>query len=68
MKMKKTPWHKRIYALYKGENLIADGTIGEIHRKSGKTVEYLRWMTYPTYEKRCRGSEKRLQMVLLDED
>ena len=58
----------RIYALYKSEDLLADGTIEEISEKTGKTTKYLKWMTYPTYKKRCKPNGKRLQMVLLEDD
>lgn len=64
----KIPWHKRIYALYKGESFVTEGTIREISKESGKTVDFLKWMTYPTYEKRCGDSTKRLRMVSLDDE
>lgn len=63
----KIPWHKRIYALYKGELFMSEGTIREISRETGKTVDFLKWMTYPIYEKRCGNGPKRLRMVPLDE-
>lgn len=40
----------KIYALYKGENLIADGTIQEIHERTGKSVDTLLFMTCPVYK------------------
>lgn len=40
----------KIYALYKGENLIADGTIQEIHERTGKKVDTLLFMTCPVYK------------------
>lgn len=58
----------KIYALYKGEDLLADGTIQEISEKTGKTTDFLKWMTYPTYKERCKPNGKRLQMVLLEDD
>lgn len=41
----------RIYALYKGEQNLADGTLEEIARKTGKTYKSLKWMTYPSYKR-----------------
>ncbi len=38
-----------IYALYKGEQNLADGTLAEIAMKTGKTYNTLKWMTYPSY-------------------
>lgn len=61
------PWHKRVYALYKGEEYIADGTIRELSRKTGKSVGWLRWMTKPAYQRRVEASKKRLQLVSLDD-
>lgn len=58
----------KIYALYKGEDLLADGTIQEISEKTGKTLYHLRWMTYPTHQRRCKPSGNRMQMILLEED
>lgn len=63
----KIPWHKRIYALYKGDQFISEGTIREIHRETGKSIEFLKHMTYPVYEKRCGNGPNRLRMILLDE-
>lgn len=64
----KTPWHKRVYALYKGEQFITEGTIREISRETGKTIDFLKYMTRPVYEKRSIGSRNRLKMILLDVD
>ena len=61
------PWHKRIYALYKGETFLSEGTINEISKETNKTVNFLRWMTHPTYKKRCGDSQKRLRLIELDE-
>lgn len=55
----------KIYALYKGEDFIADGTIQEIHEKTGKSVEFLKYMTYPIYAKRIKNSKNRLTMTEL---
>ena len=63
----KIPWHKRVYALYKGDQFITDGTIREIHRETGKSINFLKYMTYPTYEKRCVNGPNRLRMISLDE-
>lgn len=63
----KIPWHKRIYALYKGEQFITEGTIREIHRETGKSINFLRYMTYPIYEKRCGNGLNRVRMVPLDD-
>lgn len=63
----KIPWHKRIYALYKGEQFIAEGTIREISKATGKTIDFLKYMTYPIYEKRSENGINRLKMISLDD-
>ena len=66
--LEKNPWYKREYALYKGDNFITIGTIMEISIETGKSIDFLRWMTYPTYEKRSRNGKKRLKLVLIEDD
>ena len=62
----KLPWHKKVYALYKGDNFIAEGTLREISRETGKSVDFLRYMTYPAYERKCGVGENRLRLYSLD--
>jgi len=63
----KIPWHKQIYALYKGEQFVAEGTIQEISRETGKTIDFLKYMTRPIYQKRSANGKKRLKMISLDD-
>ena len=58
----------RIYALYKGEELLADGTIEEISEQTGKRIKHLKFLTSPVYKKRCKPNGKAMQMVLLEDD
>lgn len=63
-----------IYALYKGEQNLADGTLAEIAMKTGKTYNTLKWMTYPSYKKRLQERSHRghrsgvLELVDLGEE
>ena len=60
-----------IYAIYKGEQNLADGTLAEIARKTGKTYNTLKWMTYPSYKKRLQEWSHRsgvLELVDLGEE
>lgn len=50
---------RHIYALYKGEQNLADGTLEEIARKTGKTYKSLKWMTYPSYKERLQEQSHR---------
>ncbi|MFJ6264236.1 hypothetical protein ACIQGW_04340 [Lysinibacillus xylanilyticus] len=63
----KIPWHKRIYALYKGDQFITEGTIREISKVTGKTIDFLKYMTYPIYGKRSINGKYRLKMISLDD-
>ncbi|MFS0784765.1 hypothetical protein [Bacillus sp. 1P06AnD] len=62
------PWYKRIYALYKGEEFVAVGTIREISTETKKTIDFLLYMTYPSYRKRIQKSKKRLNLILLEDE
>ena len=62
-----TPLEEREYALYKGEELIADGTIEEIHEATGIPIRNLKFMTYPAYHERSKNAIDRKIMVRLDE-
>lgn len=54
------------YALYKGEECLAIGTIREIAEKMKVKVRTITFYKTPTYKKRCKNSNKRLTMVELD--
>lgn len=43
----------KIYALYKGDEYIADGTLEEIAEKTGKKPASLKWMLTPAAKKRA---------------
>lgn len=73
METKIKPKSDRVYALYKGDKFIADGTPREIARKTGKKFDHLMFMTRPTYAKRALTDKKyktkgRLEMVELEDD
>ncbi|MES5929768.1 hypothetical protein QCI77_27920 [Bacillus cereus group sp. MG9] len=62
------PWDKQIFALYQGDNFIAEGTILEISKKTNKALSFLRWMKTPSYSN-IRGDSKRcLRLILLDDE
>lgn len=61
-------WRKRVYALYKGETFITEGTIMEISRETNKSISFLKYMTCPVYERRCGDSQKRMRMISLDDE
>lgn len=54
------------YALYKGEECLAIGTLKEIAEKMKVKVKTIYFYTTPTYKRRCKKSNNRLTMVCLD--
>ncbi|MFG3612399.1 MULTISPECIES: hypothetical protein [Rummeliibacillus] len=58
---------QRIFALYKGDTNICDGTLREIEEKSGVPLSYLKRMTYPVYEKRMSESKNVRNRMILEE-
>jgi len=48
---------KKIYALYKGETLIADGTKQEIAEQMGVKLRTINFYMTPTYKKRGKGDK-----------
>lgn len=57
----------KIYALYKGEELIADGTLKEIAAKTGLKYKTVQFYHTPTYAKRVKSADRRV-LVLIDEE
>lgn len=45
----------RIWALYKGEEMLSVGTVKEIARDTGKKPNTLLFMTTPAYKKRAEN-------------
>lgn len=59
----------RQYALYKGDEFIAEGTPREIARKTGKTFDSLMFYTTPAYGRRIEKAKSgRLEMVEIEDD
>lgn len=56
---------EKIYALYKGEELLADGTLREISAKMGVKIRTLYFLSSPAYKKRCRSKNCR-EVICLD--
>ena len=60
-----TPKRERFYALYKGEEMLAEGTVAQIARDTGKTIKSLLFMTCPCYS-RLLASRKRKEVGALE--
>jgi len=60
---------EKIYALYKGEQNLMDGTLEQIARARGISYETARFMTSPVYKKRVENAKRgRLELVEITEE
>lgn len=55
----------KIYALYKGEELLASGTIIQIAYTMGVKYQTIKFYTTPAYKKRCKNGKNRRELVKL---
>ena len=53
------------YALYKGEECLAIGTIKEIAKIMNVKEKTIYFYTTPTYKKRCKASKRRRELIKL---
>lgn len=58
--------YRQIYAAYRGETNIADGTAEELGRKLGVKPKTIRKWATPSYHKRNQG--RRIVVVKLDRE
>lgn len=54
---------KKEYALYKGEECLAIGTIREIAKQMKVKYRTIYFYTMPTYKRRCKNGKNRRVMV-----
>ena len=55
----------KIYALYKGDKLLADGTLLQIAHKMGVKLKTIKFYKTPTYLKRRKNSKNFRELVEL---
>lgn len=55
----------KIYALYKGETLIASGTMVQIAYKTGVKLRTIQFYKTPTYKKRRKSGKNFRELVEL---
>lgn len=63
--VKKVKKSAGIFALYAGERNIADGTLEEISRQTGRSLDSLRRYLTPSYLKEARNWKNALCLVKL---
>ncbi len=60
--MAKACWKQ--YTLYKGDMIIAEGTVKEIAQQTGLAVKTIKFYARPTYERRCNGNNHKVLVPL----
>lgn len=56
---------EKLYTLYKGDKVLAEGTLKEIEQQTGVSVNTLRQYATPSYKKRIKGKNYK-ELVPLD--
>lgn len=56
----------KYYAMYRGDTFIDLGTVPELAAKYHKTIEMMRWLSYPTAHRRNK-SGKRLLLYKIED-
>lgn len=59
---------KKVYALYKGDVNLCDGTIKEIADKMNLSEETIRFYKSNTYKRRRTDSENFLELILIEDE
>ena len=59
--------HKKIYAMYKGENCLAIGTQREIARQLNMTLDSVRYCRTPRNQRRNTGGNRKILISIEDE-
>lgn len=57
-----------IYALYKGEEFITEGTIKEIAKHQGIKPKSVEFYARPAYKRRIKNKNKSYQLILIEKN
>lgn len=60
--------HKNIYAVYKGDEYITEGTKEELAEKLNVKLETISFMASPTMQKRDKGNRTRVFLIEDEEE
>nr|DAQ57427.1 MAG TPA: hypothetical protein [Caudoviricetes sp.] len=58
----------KCYAMYRGDTFIDLGTIPELAAKYHKTIDMMRWLSYPTAHRRNKNGKRLLLYKIGDDD
>lgn len=65
---KRKPRTVKDYAIYRGDDLLMVGSVNEIADYLGIKPKSVYFLSYPSYHKRCEGSQVRLVVFPIEED
>lgn len=57
------------YVVYKGEDVVAIGSLSEVAERLGVTEDYVRWLSTPTAHRKAAASKRgRMVAEVVDQD
>ena len=56
----------KVYAMYKGEECLATGTIIQLSKILGIKIQTLQFYLTPTYKNRVKKGKNRRELILID--
>lgn len=56
----------KIYAMYKGDDCIAMGTIIQLSKQLGVSIQTIRFYLTPSYKKRVKKSKNRRELIKVE--
>ena len=56
----------KIYAMYKGEDCIAMGTIIQLSKQLGVSIQTIRFYLTPSYKKRVKKGKNRRELIKVE--
>lgn len=56
----------KIYAMYKGDDCIAMGTIIQLSKQLGVSIQTIRFYLTPSYKKRVKKGKNRRELIKVE--
>lgn len=56
----------KIYAMYKGEQCLAIGTIIQLSKELGVSIQTIRFYLTPSYKKRVKKGKNRRELIKVE--
>ena len=56
------------YAFYEGDDIVAIGTLDEISKSTGESIDRLKYYFTGRYKRRCKNNRNSKEVIILEED